>query len=457
MRIQLSEHFTYKKLIRFVLPSIVMMIFTSIYSVVDGLFVSNFVGKISFAAVNLIMPFIMILGALGFMIGTGGSAIAAMTLGQGRKEKAQEYFSMCVYFTLIGGTIISITGFAAMPWIASALGARGEMLEQCVLYGRISMLTLMLFMLQNVFQSFLVTAEKSQMGLKITVCAGLTNMVLDYVFIAIFHMGIAGAALATAASEVVGGLTPLLYFARPNSSLLRLRKTRIIPEIIGKACINGSSELMTNISMSLVSMLYNFQLMRIAGADGVAAYGVIMYVNFVFSAIFIGYSIGAAPIVGYHYGASNIDELQNMFRKSLKLIGISGVVLFVVSEFASAPLTKIFVGYDQALWELTCGGFRRYALAFLLSGFNIFGSAFFTALGNGVISAAISFLRTLLFQICMLLILPLIFGVNGIWMAISAAEGLALIVTVAFFVTKNKKYHYIKERKTGERKKVKTE
>lgn len=444
MRIQLSEHFTYKKLIRFVLPSIIMMIFTSIYGVVDGLFVSNLVGKTSFAAVNLIMPFIMILGALGFMVGTGGSAIVGMTLGEGRKEKAQEYFSMCVYFTILGGGLLSVAGAGGMRWIAAALGASGEMLEQCVLYGRLSMLTLTFFMLQNVFQSFLVTAEKSQLGLKIVVCAGLTNMVLDFVFIAVFHWGVAGAALATAASELVGGLTPLLYFAGPNSSLLRLRKTGISFRIIGKACANGSSELLTNLSMSLVSMLYNFQLMRIAGEDGVAAYGVIMYVNFVFTAIFIGYSIGSAPIISYHYGAANQRELQNLFAKSLKLVSIFGVALLAASELMAAPLTRIFVGYDAELWTLTCNGFRRYALSFLLSGFNIFGSAFFTALGNGGVSAVISFLRTLLFQVCMLLLLPVFLGVNGIWMAISAAECMALAVTVLFFVIKNKTYHYAK-------------
>lgn len=443
MRIQLSEHFTYKKLLRFVFQSIAMMIFTSIYGVVDGLFVSNYVGKTSFAAVNLIMPFIMILGALGFMVGTGGSAIVAMTLGEGKKEKAQEYFSMCVYFTILGGILFSITGAVLMPQITRALGAGGEMLEQCVIYGRISMLTLTLFMLQNVFQSFLVTAERPQMGLRITVGAGLTNMVLDYLFIAVFHWGVAGAALATAASEVVGGLTPLFYFAGKNQSLLRLRKTRILPRIVQKACTNGSSELMTNVSISLVSMLYNFQLMRIAGEDGVAAYGVIMYVNFIFSAIFLGYSVGCAPIIAYHHGASNHEELQNLFRKSMKFIGLFGVTLLLVSQAVASPLTKIFVGYDPELWELTSGGFRRYALSFLLSGFNIFGSAFFTALGNGVISAVISFLRTLVFQTCMLLLLPLFFGVNGIWLAIGAAEGMALFVTGAFFMKNRSRYHYL--------------
>lgn len=443
MKIQLSEHFTYKKLLRFVFPSIIMMIFTSIYGVVDGLFVSNFVGKTSFAAINLIMPFIMILGALGFMIGTGGSAIVAKTLGEGKKEKANQYFSMLVYITILGGILVSILGALFVRPIAVLLGAEGEMLGQCVLYGRILFVSLTAFMLQNVFQSFFVAAEKPQLGLFVTIAAGVTNMVLDYLFIAVFRWGIAGAAIATAASEFIGGIVPLIYFLRKNSSLLRLTRTKIYGRILLKACTNGSSELMTNLSMSIVNMLYNFQLMNIAGEDGVAAYGVIMYANFIFLSTFIGYSIGSAPIVGYHYGAANHSELKNLFKKSLIMIGIWGFVLVTLAVGLSSPLARLFVGYDVELMEMTRHGFRLYALAFLVSGFNIFGSAFFTALNNGLISAVISFLRTLVFQMTVVLILPRFLGINGIWLAIVVAELLALVVTVQFLVRKKNVYHYM--------------
>lgn len=443
MRIQLSEHFTYHKLFRFVLPSIVMMIFTSIYGVVDGLFVSNFVGKTPFAALNLIMPLLMILGALGFMIGTGGSAIVSKTLGEGDKKKANQYFSMLVYVTIAGGLALSAVGLIWIRPIAAAMGADAAMIEDCVLYGRILLISLTAFMLQNVFQSFLITAEKPYWGLGITVAAGLTNIILDFLFIAVFRWGLAGAAVATALSQVVGGAIPMFYFARRNNSLLRLTKTGFYGKILFKTCTNGSSELMTNVSMSLVNILYNYQLMNIAGEDGVAAYGVIMYVNFIFAAIFIGYSIGCAPIVGYHYGAGNHEELKNLFRKSIAIVSLLGIVLTVAAAGLSQPLSKIFVGYDPALSQMTSHGFQLYSLSFLAVGVNIFGSGFFTALNNGAVSATISFLRTLVFQVAAILVLPLLLGLDGIWLAVVAAELLALVVTAVFFFTKRKRYHYL--------------
>lgn len=443
-KIQLSDHFTYSRLLRFVFPSIIMMIFTSIYGVVDGLFVSNFVGKTPFAAVNLIMPFLMILGALGFMFGTGGSAIVAQTLGEGKPEKANEYFSMMVHIVIICGIILTVIGILIARPISAALGAEGEMLENCVLYGRVVLLALTPFMLQNVFQSFLVTAGKPTLGLGVTVAAGLTNMFLDFLFIAVFKWGIAGAAGATAFSQVIGGIVPLVYFIRKNNSSLRLVKTKLNGSILAKACINGSSELMTNISMSLVNMLYNFQLMHYIGENGIAAYGVIMYVNFIFAAVFIGYSIGSAPIIGYHYGAGSYDELKGLFSKSMILISIWNVIFTAAAIALSGLLSGIFVGYDLALMELTKHGFCLYSLSFLIMGFNIFGSAFFTALGNGIVSALISFLRTLLFQIVSVLVLPLVLGIDGIWLSVVAAELFAVVVTAVFFVKNGKRYHYIR-------------
>ncbi len=442
MAIGLSEHFTYGKLLRFVFPSIIMMIFTSIYGVVDGLFVSNYVGKTPFAAINLIMPFLMICGTLGFMIGTGGSAIISRTLGEGDRKRANRYFSMLVYATIIGGVVLTVLGLLFLRPITYFLGATGQMAEDCILYGKILLPILTALLLQNVFQAFFVTAEKPLLGLWITVAAGVTNILLDALFVAVFRWGLAGAAYATGISQLVGGVVPLLYFARPNSSLLRLTKTKAEGHVLLKTCTNGASELMTNLSMSLVNMLYNFQLIRLSGEDGVAAYGVIMYVNFIFVSVFLGYAIGSAPIVGYHYGAENERELKSLFRKSLILNGIFSVVMTLLAIGVSMPLSKIFVGYDAALLALTVRGFRLFSLSFLITGFNIFGSAFFTALSNGVVSAAISFLRALLFQVIAVLALPPVLGVDGIWLAITAAELAALIVTVIFFVTMRKRYRY---------------
>ncbi len=442
MKIQLSEHFTYHKLLRFVFPSIVMMIFTSIYSVVDGLFVSNFAGKTALASINLVFPVLMGLSALGFMIGTGGSAIVAKTLGEGEKEKANEYFSMLVYVTAIGGILLSMLGALMIPEIARMLGAKGELLDNCILYARISFLSMSAFMLQNVFQSFFVTAEKPKLGLFVIVAAGVTNIVLDFIFVGVLGLGLTGAAVATVCGEFIGGLFPILYFTRPNSSLLRLGKTHFNGRILLQTCINGSSELMTNLSSSIVNSLYNIQLMRFAGENGVAAYGAIMYVNFIFVAIFLGYSIGSAPVISFHYGAGHHDELKNLFQKSLRLIGCWGLMLAVISQFLAIPLSTLFVGYDAELLAMTRHGFRIYCLVYLFNGFNIFGSSFFTALSNGGVSAAISFLRTLVFQIAAVLILPAILGINGIWSAVSAAELLTLCVTVSFLIRQRNKYHY---------------
>ena len=413
--IRLSDHFSYSNLLHFTLPSICMMVFTSIYGVVDGLFVSNFAGKTPFAAVNLVMPFIMILGGMGFMIGTGGTALVSKLMGEGKKDEANSTFSMMVLFTLLLGIVLSAVGFLTMRPVSYFLGATDAMIDDCVLYGRIVTGFTFAFMLQNVFQSFFIAAEKPRLGLIVTVAAGVTNMVLDALFIAVFNWGVAGAAIATGLSQCVGGVLPLIYFLRPNDSLLRMRPTSLRLRPILQACGNGSSELMSNISSSLVGMLYNFQLMRLIGEDGVSAYGVLMYVQFIFVAIFIGYSIGCAPVVSFHFGAQNHSELKSLLRKSTLLMASGGVLLTIAARLLAAPLARLFVGYDAGLFELTSHAFRLFSWSFLLAGFNIFASGFFTALNNGAISAAISFLRTLVFQTASVLILPLLLDVDGIW------------------------------------------
>lgn len=442
MHIQLSDHFTFPRLLRFVLPSIITMIFTSVYGMVDGFFVSNFVGKTPFAALNLIMPFLMLFGCIGFMFGTGGSALVARTLGEGDKRRANEIFSLLVLTAILAGAAISIIGLLLLRPVAVLLGAEGELLRYCLLYGRILLIATPPFILQYLFQSFLITAERPGLGLYVTVAAGVTNIVLDALFIAVFDWGLAGAALATAASQLMGGLVPLAYFLLPNKSLLRLVRPRFDGRALLQTLTNGSSEMVSNLSMSLVGMLYNLQLMRFAGENGVAAYGVIMYVNFIFVGIFVGFSVGSAPIVSYHLGADNTDELKNLRRKSVGFMLVSGIVLTAAAVALARPLARIFVSYDPVLLEMTVRGFILYSLSFLFMGFNIFGSNFFTALNNGLISAVISFMRTLVIQVVVILILPQFWKLDGVWLSIVAAEFGALLITAFFLVKMRGKYRY---------------
>lgn len=442
MEINFSEHFTYKKLIRFTLPTIIMMIFTSIYGVVDGVFISNFVGSSAFASINLIMPVIMIIGTIGFMIGTGGSAIISKTLGEGKGKEANQQFSMLIYLEIILGILFTIIAIIFLKPIAQALGATPEMMNDCLVYGRILLVGMTAFILQNSFQSFMVVAEKPKFGLGISIAAGVTNMVLDFVLIYVVKLGVAGAAIATVTSQVVGAIIPLVYFSRKNKTMLKLGKTKFDLATIVKTCTNGSSEMVTNLSMSLVNILFNMQLMEFAGPNGVSAYGIIMYVGFIFVGTYLGYSVGTAPIIGYHYGAENKDELKSLLRKSLKLLGVTAIIMTCLAEILAKPLASIFVSYDKDLLDLTINAIRLYSLSYILSWFNIFASSFFTALNNGFISALISFLRTLVFQVATILILPKIFGINGIWFSVASAEVLAIIVSVICIAMNRKKYEY---------------
>lgn len=441
--IQLSDHFTIRRLLQFTAPSIIMMVFTSIYSVVDGFFVSNFAGKTQFAAVNLIMPVLMILGAPGFMFGTGGSALIAQLFGKQKQKQANELFTMLVTCAAAVGVLLMALGMAFLPALARVLGATGELLQSSVLYGRIVLAALPFYLLQYVFQCLFATAQKPKLGLYVTVLSGVSNMVLDAVFVGVLGWGLAGAAAATAVSQLVGGALPLFYFAKPRQgSLLVFTRFSFDLRALAKTCGNGSSELMSNISMSLVSMLYNAQLMRWAGEDGVSAYGVLMYVSMIFQAIFIGYCVGSSPIVSYHYGARNYSELQGLRKKSLRILLAAALAMFASGELAARPLATVFVGYDAALLEMTAHAFAIFSFSFLLSGFSIFGSSFFTALGDGLTSALISFLRTLVFQIAAVLIFPLLWALDGIWLSIVAAEVMSLAVTALFLFTKRRRYGY---------------
>ncbi len=443
MKIKLSDHFTYGRLLRFTLPSVIMMIFTSIYGVVDGIFVSNFAGKTAFAAVNLVMPVLMMLGVPGFMLGTGGTALISKTLGEKEPEKANGIFSMLTLICVLSGAVLTVLGLVFMRPIAKALGAEGQMLENCVLYGRLVMPACVAYILQFAFQSFCVAAEKPNLSLTMMLVSGFCNIALDALLVGVFRWGLAGAAVATAVAQFAGVFIPLVYFARPNKSLLQFRKFRFDGKALLRSCANGASELMSNLSMNLVSVLYNLQLMRYAGENGIAAYGVIMYVNFMFLSVFIGFSVGTAPVIGFNYGADNREEQKNIFRKSMALIGTFSLLMTATAMVLARPLSAVFVGYDPVLWEMTVRGFFVYSLSFLLCGFNIYGSSMFTALNNGFVSAVISFVRTLICQTAAVLLLPLVWKLDGVWFAIVAAELAALLLTVFCIFKYRKRYHYL--------------
>lgn len=440
--IRLSDHFTFGKLMRFTLPSIIMVVFTSIYSIVDGFFVSNFVGKTAFAAVNFAMPLLMILGCVGFMFGTGGSALISKFLGEGKSEKANETFSFVVYAAAASGTLLAVLGEIFVSPILSLMGAEGELLEQATLYSRIYLIGLPFYVLQFEFQCLFVTAEKPKIGLFVTLASGFANMILDAVFVMVFEWKVAGAAVATVVSMLVGGIIPLFYFGRKNRSLLKLTGCGFDKSVLFKTCTNGSSEFLSNVSTSFVSMLYNLQLMKYAGEDGVSAYGVLMYVAMIFQAIFIGYSVGAAPVVGYNFGAQNKEELRNVLRRSLVIIGIAAFLMFGAGELLSRPLAMLFVGYDAALMEMTDHAFRIFSFSFLMCGFTIYTSSFFTALNDGLISALVSILRTLVFQVICVIVFPLIWKLDGIWISIVAAEVMAIVFSFVFLKIKRGKYGY---------------
>ena len=442
MKIKLNDHFTYSKLFKAVLPSVLMMVFISIYSVVDGLFISNFVGKTAFASINLIYSVIAIIGAIGFMIGSGGSALVSKTLGEKDNDKANQYFSMFIYLTIILGVIVSAIIFIYLPDIAVLLGAEDNMIEYCVTYGRICLVFQTFFITQNTFQSFFVTAEKPQLGLYLSLISGCMNMLLDFVFIVPLKMGVAGAALATGISQFIGAVVPLIYFKSNKKLIIKLvRPTfEIVPLL--KGCLNGISEFSTNISVSIIGMIFNLILMNIAGENGVASYGVILYIQFIFLAIFFGYSMGVSPIVGYNYGAQNKEELQNIFKKSIKIVFYVTICLVVLSEVLARPLSAIFVGYDLKLLDLTTRGFKIFAISFLFAGFNIFASAFFTALNNGIISLVLSLARTFVFQLIAVLIFPSLLGIDGIWISVVFSELLAIFLSMIFIVINRNRYKY---------------
>lgn len=441
--IRLSDHFSLRRLLRYALPSIAMMIFSSIYGIVDGFFVSNYVGKMAFTAVNLIYPFLIILGSIGFMFGTGGAALISKTMGEKNIKKAKETFSLIIFTSVVLGIILSILGIIFLPQIASLLGAKDEVLTDCILYGKIILISLPFYILQYEFQCLFSTAGKPKFGLIVTVISGMSNIIFDYLLVAVFSLGLFGAAIATMISQIVGGVIPLIYFFSKNKSLLHFVKFKFDIKSLLKVCSNGSSEFLSNVSSSLISILYNLQLLKYAGENGVAAYGVLMYVSMIFQAIFIGYSIGVSPIVGYHYGAKNTSELKNVFTKSMIVIFITAIIMFICGELLSEPISRIFVNYDDELLQITKNAFRIFSFSFLLSGMSIYGSSFFTSLNNGLISALISFLRTVVFQASAVMILPIFLKLNGIWLSIVVADLMSFIITFTFLIMKRKKYQYI--------------
>lgn len=442
-QISISDKFTFGRLLRFAAPSIIMVIFTSLYGIVDGLFVSNFAGDDAFAAINLFMPLFYILGSAGFLLGSGGCAFIAKLFGEQREGEARRHFTGLTLLATGTGALFTCVITPFMPQIATLLGADENTHAYCVTYGYIMLGGLVPFLLQSYFQYFFAVADRPKTGLIITVAAGMTNVIGDFLLIFVFDLGVIGAAVATIVGAAVGGIIPLVYFLIKRDGRLFLSKPSFKPRDMGAVCVNGSSEMVTNISVSTVSVIYNLQLLKYIGDNsGVIAYGVIMYVSFIFIGCFLGFSVGTAPIIGYNYGAQNTDELKNVFKKSMLFYVIAAVVMTVLSEALATPLAYIFVGHDKKLLELSAHALRLFSFSFLISGFNIYASALFTALNNGVLSAVISISRTLVLQIGAVFIMPLIFDIDGIWSATIAAELLTFAVSAIIVLAQRKKYMY---------------
>ena len=442
-QIQLSDHFTYSRLIRFTLPSICMMIFTSIYGMVDGFFISNIVGKTAFASVNLIIPFLQILGGVGAMLGVGGSALVAKTLGEGDIPRARRYFTMMMYLMIGTSIFFTVVGIAVLRPVAYLFGATEAMISDVMTYGTICLIFNTALQAQYTFQSYLIVAEKPKLALGVVIAAGVSNMILDYVLMAVIPMGIAGAALATGLSQCVAGLIPFVWFlSKKNQSALRFTKTNFEIKPMLLACGNGASEMMSSVSASVTGILYNLQLMKYAGEDGVAAYGVVMYAAFIFLGVFNGYSQGSSPIMGYHYGAQNHKEMKNVLKRSLIMLGSAAVVLTGLAMLLARPIASVFVGYDAKLLDMTARAFMICAAPFLVMWFNMYTSCFFTALNDGAVSAAISFMRALVLPVICIIVMPMFWELDGVWYSLVGSEILGVFVSLYFMLRKREKYKY---------------
>jgi len=444
MKIELQGHYGYGRLVRTMLPSIATMIVSSIYSIADGLFVSNYAGSTAFAAMNIIWPGIQILAVFGLMVGAGGSALVSKTLGEGDQDKACRIFSMLTRITMLAGIAMAFLFFILMKPLTWVLGAEGGMIQMATTYGRIIVITLPLYMIQMMFQPFFMVAEKPELGTQISIICGVVNIVLDALFIIVFRLGLIGAALGTAISIATGGLFSLIWFlSKRNKTHLQFRKNvKTEWKHVGKSCSNGLSEYVGNVALSVVSICYNLQLMKYIGESGVAAYGILMYLGFVFAAVFIGYNLSVTQIIAFNYGERNHTELRSLLHKSIILISVGGVIMTTVAETAAAPLARFFVGYDESICILTIRAIRIYMLSFLICGLNMFASAWFTALNNGIISAISAFVRTFIFELGCVFILPTFFGVDGIWNAVNVAEVCALLFSAFLITAFSKKYGY---------------
>lgn len=443
-RIKLSDHFTYIRLLRFTMPTILMLLSASLYGVVDGLFIANCAGKTAFAAVNLIWPFPMLLGAIGYMFGAGGCALVSKTMGEGYYERARSYFTMLTITAVACGFLFASIGIFFIDDIANMLGAKSGMIHvNCVVYGRYIMAAMPLFILQCMFQPYMIAAEKPKWGLAIIFVAGCVNVLLDYYFLYNKNMGVAGAGLATMISQAVGAVLPMfLFVGKKHSKLYFVSKIKIEPLVLAKTCANGASEFIVNASMPFVNLLYVYALWKVAGEDGVGAYGVIMYVNIVFFSFYNGLAMGSSPIISFHYGAHQMYEVRNVKRIVFCLLSISGLLLFVVAELTSPMIAGLFSKGDEVFGDIIERSFSLYALSFLFAPYNIYASAFFTALNNGKVSAAISFSRILFFQVGALLTLPIWFGIDGFWMALPIAEVLCLGLSIFLYLKFKPLYNY---------------
>ena len=436
----LSRAYTLSGLVRFALPSMVMMVFLSVYTIVDGIFISNFVGTLALGAVNIIFPLISLEMGLGIMLATGSNAIIARRLGEGDAALARQNFSLVVLVAVVCGLMVEGLALLFLPQIIDLLGASAAQYPYCRDYPRAMLLFAPALFLQVGFQSYFVTAGRPKLGLLVMVGAGLVNIGLDYLLIP--RLGVAGAGLATGLGYMVPAMAGLCFFARPRGGDLYLVRPSLERGLLWRACLNGSSEMVSNMANAVSTFLFNIMFMRCYGEDGVAAITMALYFQFVFAAVYFGYSGGVAPIISYKFGNGDTAGLRQVVRDSFRFIlGIS-LLNFTVAILVSAPALLLFAGGNREVASIAQEGFPLFAVSFLFAGVGIFASNMFTALSDGVTSALISFMRTLLFLALAILLLPLVFKEAGLWAAISVAEGMGALVALVCLVLRRPQYQY---------------
>lgn len=437
----IAQKFNVFTLLKFAFPTMVMMVFMSLYTIVDGIFVSRLVGSNALSAVNIVYPVISLLIACGIMLSTGGSAIVARQMGEKREQEARENFSMLAVVSVLTGIVILVLGLMFLEPICRILGGTPVLLEDCKIYLGVLLGFGPLTMLQMLFQTFFVTAGKPGLGLGLTLTGGVVNMVLDYVFMGPMQMGVLGAALATGLGQAIMAVAGVVYFLKVKGNLYFVKPV-FRGNILLQSCGNGSSEMVSNLSTAVVTFLFNITMLKLAGEDGVAAITIVLYGQFLFTALYLGFSMGVAPVVSFNYGNQNHAQLKRIYKICIGFILGSSVFILGIALLFSEPIVGIFTGEENHTYELAVEGFFQFSFNYLFAGINIFASALFTSLSNGKISAIISFCRTFVFITVSIVLLPRVMGITGVWLSVPLAELVTLFISITYLKGQKEVYHY---------------